>query len=83
MPRIKKEAPTITIKLGREALEMAGGDLQTACRQQEDLQPETVLAWLDREIRKTPAAALELVHLAAQVLEDFNETIIGEEHAGT
>lgn len=69
-------AISITIALGREALEMADGDLQIAYRQT-DLQPETVLAWLDREIRKAPAQALELVHLAAEVLDDHNETVIG------
>lgn len=74
MPKVN---PSVTIELGREALEMAGGDLQVAYRQT-DLQPETLLAWLDREIRKAPTAtaALELVHLAAQVLDD-------DEHNGT
>lgn len=71
----EKESISITIALGREALEMADGDLQIAYRQT-DLQPETVLAWLDREIRKAPAQALELVHLAADALDDHNGTII-------
>ena len=61
---------SLTIELGREALEMAGGDLQTAY-QQSDLQPEVLLAWLDREIRKESTDALVLVHLAAQALDDL------------
>ncbi|MDA8256598.1 MAG: hypothetical protein M0Z99_13330 [Betaproteobacteria bacterium] len=74
MPKVK-HSHSLTIVLGREALEMADGDLQTAYRQT-DLQPEVLLAWLEREIRKTPAEALALVHLAAQALDDFNETIL-------
>lgn len=75
MPKVK-HSRSLTITLGREALEMADGDLQTAYRQT-DLQPEVLLAWLDREMRKTPADALALVHLAAHVLDDHHETILG------
>lgn len=56
--------------LGREALSMAGGDLLTACQQQEDLRAEIALAWLAEQIERQPECAGELVRVAAEVVED-------------
>lgn len=68
------KAATITIQLGQEALQMACHDLLRAIGEHEDLRAEIVLAWLEKEIRKAPARALELVHLASEVLDEHNET---------
>lgn len=58
------------LALGREALVLAG-DLLAACRQAEDLRGEIVLAWLAEQIeRQVECAPLELVGIAAGVLED-------------
>lgn len=61
------------LALGREAMALAGGDLLTACRQQEDLRAEVVLAWLYQQIKQQPEDALGAVLLAASVLEDACE----------
>jgi len=61
-----------TLALGREVLELCGGDLQVAYQQNHGLEAETLLAWLDREIRKDPANALELVCLAACAVDECN-----------
>lgn len=58
------------LALGREALAAAGGDLLAACRRQEDLRAEIILAWLDGEIRRAPTQASELVRLAAEVVAE-------------
>jgi len=59
----------IALALGAEALELAGGDLLTALARSE-LRAEIVLAWLSREIEKTPGDARALVHIAALALDD-------------
>lgn len=59
------------LALGREALALASGDLLTACQQYESLRAEICLAWLHEQIGRAPECApLELVRLAADVLED-------------
>lgn len=58
------------LALGYEALAGAGGDLLTACHQEEDLRAEIVLAWLYQQIKQQPEDALGAVLLAASVLEE-------------
>lgn len=46
------------LALGREALAMAGGDLLAACRRQEGLRAEIVLAWLHQQMPEDAAGAV-------------------------
>lgn len=56
------------LEIGREALAMTGGDLEAACRQQEDLRAEICLAWLSQQIERQPDDAIGFVRLAADTL---------------
>lgn len=64
------QAPTtMTLALGYEELERAGGDLQTALAQ-ESLRAEVVLAWLDHAMTIEPERSRELIDLVAAVLDE-------------
>lgn len=61
------------LALGREALALADGDLLAACRQQEDLRAEIVLAWLAAQADEHgTAAATDGIMLAARIVGRLN-----------
>lgn len=62
--------PPDSLALGREALVMADGDLLAACQHQPELKAEAALAWLYIQVARRPEGALELVRMAADVVEE-------------
>lgn len=60
------------LELGREALALADGDLLAACRQQEDLRAEIVLAWLAARAAEDGPAATDGIMLAARIVGRVN-----------